>query len=187
MILKTSFKLRLKSRTATSTGILQDHNKWNTAPYARGVALCLPLTRPASAPLARPALLKLARLAGKEESNLLCASRGTGRSRLHRTARYTASNPRDVAGSGTTRRRTACRTRGNNLLCASRGTGRSRLRRTARCSASYARVALGGRNSGGQLPRSLPATAPAFFFSFARKEFINNSSGPVFRCSGISF
>lgn len=79
MLPQSIVKNSLKSRTPRSTAIHQDHNKRYTAPYARGVALCLPLARPASAPLARPALLKLAGLTGTGENNLLCASGFSGK------------------------------------------------------------------------------------------------------------
>ena len=105
-------KNSLKSRTSRSTKIPQDQR--STASYARGVALCPPLTRPASAPLARPALLKLAQLAGKKKTTSSCGVRQPAASRsaiAARTPMSTASNPRDVAGSGTTRLRTACRMR----------------------------------------------------------------------------
>lgn len=142
MILKTSFKNSPKSSTPRITTSDQDHNKRYTAPYARGVALCLPLTRPASAPLARPALLLLAGLAGAGEKNLLCGVRRAAASRsayAPRTARYTASYPRDAARAGTTTPAPGLpQERGEtNLLCGVRPAAASRLRRTTRYAASY--------------------------------------------------
>ena len=140
MIFKTSVKLSVKPNDSRTVTVHQDLR--NTAPYACGVALCQPLTRPASAPLARPALLKLARLAGTGKTNLLCGVRLPAASRsaiAPRTARYTASYPREAAGVGTTRRRTACRMKegATNLLCGGRPAAASRLRRTTRYTASY--------------------------------------------------
>lgn len=149
MLPQVIVKNSLKSRTPRSTAIHQDHNKRYTAPYARGVALCLPLARPASAPLARPALLKLARLAGKKKTTSSCGVRRASASRsayAPRTARYTASYPRDAAGAPTRRpiggaAPVALRLpqeRGEtNLLCGVRPAAASRLRRTTRYAASY--------------------------------------------------
>ena len=152
MIPETTFKLSLKSNTPRITASSQDHNKRNTAPYARGVALCLPLTRPASAPLARPALLKLARLTGPGKTNLLCGVRKPAASRsaiAARTPRSTASYPRDVAGARTRRPIGGAaplalrlpQERGEtNLLCGVRPAAASRpafAGRTTRYTASY--------------------------------------------------
>jgi hypothetical protein len=160
-------KNSLKSRTSRSTKIPQDQR--STASYARGLALCRPLTRSASAPLARPALLKLARLAGTGKTNLLCGVRKPAASRsaiAARTPRSTASNPRDVAGSGTTRRRSACRKeegKPTSFAASARrpppgfAEQRGILHLTARVA--------GGRSCGG-LPRS---PASAFFLFFRAK------------------
>jgi len=113
---------------------------------ARGVALRAPHTRP-------------------EKKILLCGVRKASASRsaiAPRTARSGESYPREAARAGTYAPAPCLpQEEETNLLCAGRGTASSRLRRTARCSASHARVAVGGRSCGGQLPRSLPA----FFLS----------------------
>lgn len=182
MISNSLVKLSLKSNDSRTVTVHQDQR--NTAPYARGVALCPPLWRRPRAPLARPALLKLARLAGKKKTTSFCASRPAGRSRLRRTARYTATYPRDVAGSPLRRPIGGAATGSlrlpheaeTNLLCGVRPAAASRpaiAGRTTRYAASYC-----SRSS--CRPQQLRATAPlarnCTFFSFARKEFINNFS-----------
>jgi len=122
--------------------------KWNTAPYARGVALCQPLARLASAPLARSRAV-VARPA-RGESNLLCGVRQPAASRSAIAAR----TPWNTASYGD--RRIAARA-GTNAPA--QGLPQAVLRYTA----SFARVAVAGRTSGGQLPRS-----PAGDFFFCR-------------------
>jgi len=168
MILKTSVKLSLKSNDSRTVTAHQDQRY--TATYARGVALCLPLTRPASAPLARPALLKLARLAGTGKTNLLCGVRQPAASRsaiAARTPRSTASYPRDAARAGTNAPAPCLPHEAEiNLLCGVRPAAASRLRRTARYTASYC-----SRSS--CRPQQRRATAPlACIFLFCRAKRI---------------
>jgi len=103
---------------------------------------------------------------GNGEEDLLCGVRQPAASRsaiAARTPRSTASYPREAARAGTIAPAQGLpQDRGEtHLLCAGRGTASSRLRRTARYGGAYARVAVGGRSSGGHLPRS-PAVQNSF-------------------------
>jgi len=143
MISNSSSTNSLNSNTTRITIPRQDHRKRYAASYARGVALCLPLTRPASAPLARSRAVEARPARGEEENNLLCAVRQSpARSRsaiAARTPRSTASYPRDAARAGTIAPAQGLpQDRGEtHLLCGVRPAAASRLRRTARYAASY--------------------------------------------------
>ena len=104
MISNSSSTNSLNSSTPRITTPSQDHNKRNTAPYARGVALCPPLARLASAPLARSRAVVARKARGAGEKDLLCGVRQPAASRsaiAARTPRNTASYPRDAARAGT--------------------------------------------------------------------------------------
>ena len=165
-----SLKSRIATISAWPHGALLV--KRYTASYARGVALCPPLTRLASAPLARSRAV-VARPA-RGESNLLCAGRSTARSRFAcaaRTPRNTASYPRDAARAGT-------------------ATPAPGLPQVKRYAASYARVAVGGRTSGGQLPRSprhalAPNLNPRLCFLPQEMIFKRIFPGALIRCKEL--
>jgi len=129
-------------KSAPGALAISQDRKRRTASYARRVALCRPLARPASAPQARADRM-IATHDG--EKDLLCGVRRAAASRYAgapRTAWYGETYPRDAAGSPIRR------------PIGGAATGSLRLPQVAR-------VAVGGRTSGGQLPRSPEFFSPA--------------------------